>query len=190
MSWRIYQDYYVYTYLNEDSIPYYVGMGKNGRMIQKHLYVNVPKFDRIIVVDRLTQQEAWDKEIELIAYYGREDLGKGPLKNLTNGGPSQKSGWKQSKEAKDKISKSNTGKFRTEAQKINYRKPKSVEHAEKIRLANLGRKPDGRNEKIGKTMSLKRWYSNGYETKMFVPGQELLGFTPGRKLKDTENVVA
>lgn len=39
-------------------------------------------------------------------------------------------------------------------------------------------------------MSLKRWYSNGLETRMFVPGKELPGFRPGRKLKDTENVVA
>jgi hypothetical protein len=35
-------------------------------------------------------------------------------------------------------------------------------------------------KKIGTTMSLKRWYNNGEISKMFVPGQELVGFYPGR----------
>ena len=135
MSWKQYQGFYVYTYLDGNNIPYYVGMGQRKRMIEKHLYVDVPVFENIKVIDKLTQQDAWDKEIELIAQYGREHLGTGPLKNLTPGGPTQKSGWAQSKEAKLKISSGNTGKKRTADHKANYRKPKTAEHAENVRQA-------------------------------------------------------
>lgn len=190
MSWKNFKNYYVYTYFDENDIPYYVGMGCGKRVVQKHIYVQVPVFELIKVIDNLTQQEAWDKEIELIGYYGREDLGKGTLKNLTNGGPTQKSGWKQSQIAKEKISIGNKGKIRTEEQRNNYKKPKTKAHAEKIRQANLGRLNDGRYEKIRKTMKLKKWYTDGNVTKMFIPGTEKIGFVPGRKIKDKNNVVA
>ena len=72
MSWKNFKGYYVYTYLDENSTPYYVGMGCKNRVIAKHLYVIVPSFEKIIVEDSLTQQQAWDREIELIALYGRE----------------------------------------------------------------------------------------------------------------------
>lgn len=38
------------------------------------------------VLENVTEEQAIDKEIEQIAYYGRRDLGKGPLCNLTDGG--------------------------------------------------------------------------------------------------------
>ena len=155
MAWKQYQGFYVYTYFDGNNTPYYVGMGQKKRMIQKHLYVAVPVLENIKVIDKLTQQEAWDKEIELIAQYGREHLGTGPLKNLTPGGPTQKSGWAQSKEARLKISLGNSGKIRTEIHKQNYRKPKTAEHANKIRLANLGRKDDGRSKKGAATVDYK-----------------------------------
>jgi hypothetical protein len=157
MSWKKFKGYYVYTYLDENFKPYYVGMGCKNRVIAKHLYVKVPSFDKIIVEDNLTQQQAWDKEIELIALYGREHLGTGPLKNLAEGGPTQKSGWAHSPETKKQISIKNTGKIRTLEHKENYRKPKTIEHAEKIKQANLGRKDDGRYIKISKTMKGRPW---------------------------------
>jgi hypothetical protein len=190
MSWHTLTDYYVYTYFDSNQNPYYVGMGKGNRVVQKHLYVSVPLFENIHITDKLTQQEAWNKEIELIALYGREDLGTGPLKNLTKGGPTQKSGWNQSPVAKEKISAGNKGKVRTSDQRQRYKKPKSKEHSEKIRQANIGRKDDGRYEKIKETMKLKRWYNNGVITKMFVPGTEEIGFLPGRAIKETRNVMA
>lgn len=152
MSWKKLKDYYVYTYINENQIPYYVGMGKNNRVVQKHRYVTVPPFEQIIVNDGLTQQEAWDKEVELIALYGREDLGLGSLKNLTNGGPTQKSGWKQSSIAKHKISAANTGKVRTDEHRQKYKKSKSQEHIKNIRTAvsNLWADPLYKAERIEK----------------------------------------
>ena len=157
MSWKNFTGYYVYTYLDENLTPYYVGLGCKNRVIAKHLYVTVPSFDKIIVEDNLTQQQAWDREIELIAQYGREHLGTGPLKNLTEGGPTQKSGWAHSTQTKEQISIKNTGKIRTLEHRKNYCKPKTVEHSEKIRQANLGRKDDGRYLKISQTMKGRPW---------------------------------
>ena len=133
MSWKNLKRYYVYTYLNESNIPYYVGMGHGNRVISKNHRVPVPEFHRIPIIDDLTQSEAWNLEIELIRKYGREDKGLGTLKNLTDGGPTQKSGWNHSNETKKKISDGNLGKQRSEKQKLNYRKPKSKQHAENIR---------------------------------------------------------
>lgn len=135
MSWTKFTGYYVYTYLDNNLNPYYVGMGCKNRVIAKHLYVDVPTFDRIIVEDNLTQQQAWDREIELVSQYDREHLGTGPLKNLTEGGPTQKSGWAHSLQAKKQISVKNTGKIRTLEHKKNYSKPKTAEHANKVKNA-------------------------------------------------------
>lgn len=182
MSWKNLKRFYVYTYINEDHVPYYVGMGNGNRVISKNHRVPVPKFELIDIIDDLTQKEAWDLEIELIKKYGREDKGLGTLKNLTNGGPTQKSGWNHSVASKEKISNGNLGKKRTEIQKKNYRKPKSSAHAENIRKANLGRPWDNRYLKVSLTKSKQKWYNNGNITRMFEPGKELDGFVPGRKL--------
>jgi hypothetical protein len=60
------------------------------------------------------------------------------------------------------------------------RKPKTAQHIEAIRNANIGRPRDGRYEKIGKTKSQQRWYTDGKITKMCVPGDEPSGFVLGR----------
>jgi hypothetical protein len=86
-------------------------------------------------------------------------------------------------ESKKKISQKNKGKVRSEQAKQNYRKPKTSEHAEKIRQANLGRPRDSRYEKISLAKQKQKWYNNGIETRMFEPGKELNGFVLGRKLK-------
>jgi hypothetical protein len=52
-------------------------------------------------------------------------------------------------------------------------------------IKHYGRKIDGRHAKIGKVMSLKRWYNNSQVSRMFVPGYELEGFYPGRKRRNT-----
>lgn len=41
-----------------------------------------PQYGRL-----LTEEQAYEQEIELISYFGRRDLGTGPLCNLTGGGP-------------------------------------------------------------------------------------------------------
>jgi hypothetical protein len=77
---------YVYAYLREDLTPYYIGKGVGKRYKDTHT-VAVPPLDRIEFIQKqLTDAEAIALEIELIAKYGRKDLGTGILRNLTDGG--------------------------------------------------------------------------------------------------------
>lgn len=77
---------YVYAYLREDRTPYYIGKGVGNRYKDPH-GVAIPPDDRIqFIKTNLTDQEAIQLEIELIAKYGRKDLGTGILRNLTDGG--------------------------------------------------------------------------------------------------------
>lgn len=97
--------YYVYEYLREDMTPYYVGKGSNNRWAEKH-NVPVPPVERVqFVATSLTEQDAFNLEIELIAKYGRKDLGTGILRNQTNGGDGA-SGNIHSAETKAKMSNS------------------------------------------------------------------------------------
>lgn len=81
-------NYYVYEYLREDGTPYYIGKGCKDRAFKKQGHtVPLPTKDRIrFIAEHLTDQQAKDLEIELIAKYGRKDLGTGILRNLTDGG--------------------------------------------------------------------------------------------------------
>lgn len=79
--------YYVYSYLREDLTPYYIGKGIGNRAFIKHHRAKPPSNDRIkIIKTNLTEAEAHHLEKELIAHYGRKDLGNGILINLTDGG--------------------------------------------------------------------------------------------------------
>ena len=92
---------YVYTYtrLDKDEI-FYVGIGSDfnyKRAKNKSLrtdyfkkIINKSKCRLDIVFDDLTWEEACLKEIELIALYGRRDLGIGTLINFTDGGEGRK----------------------------------------------------------------------------------------------------
>jgi len=156
MAWKKYKRYYVYTYLNENE-PFYIGMGKEDRIQAKHIYVTFPGYENVQVVDDLTEQQAWDLETALIEQHGMKCNGTGILENLRAGGKTSNTGWYHSEQAKEKISAGNTGKVRTAEHKKNYSKPKTAEHAEKIRQANIGRPDDGRYKKAGDTLRGKPW---------------------------------
>ena len=178
MNWRRLEGYYVYIYLDSENNPYYVGMGKNKRLTEKHLYVDVPVLSQIIVEENMTIEQAWEREITLISQYGMKCENKGPLLNLASGGKTSNSGWHHSPEIKQQISKSLTGVKKKTT--VNYRKPKSKEHCEAIRQANLGRPDDGRYEKIGLTKSKHKWYYKDEKTIMCEPGNQPEGYVPGR----------
>jgi hypothetical protein len=96
--------YYVYMYSDpsRQNEPFYIGEGKN-RRDKSHLKnpdtrKNLPFYNRLAKMKRmniaptivrtaenLTQDEAFDLEIELIAQYKRKQDG-GPLLNITRGG--------------------------------------------------------------------------------------------------------
>lgn len=174
--------FYVYKYVTEDGIPYYIGKGKGDRIRAKHKNVIVPeeKYRQYIQTD-LSESEACDLENNLIREYGRKIDG-GLLENIKTNRWACTSGWTHSADAKQKISNRNAGKIRTEEAKIKYKKPKSIEHRENIRKANLNRPRDDRYIKIGLSKSKQKWYNNGIITRMFEPGTELPGFIKGRKI--------
>lgn len=182
MSWNI---FYVYQYETYGRIPYYIGKGSKNRINESHSpWVELPPLHlRKIIKNNLTEKEAFDLELELIKKYKRKKDG-GILDNIKISRWVSQAGWKHSDEAKSKISKKNKGKLRSEDQKINYKKPKSKEHAEKIKVANLGRPTDiKRNQKIKETMKKKKWFTNGLTSVFCEFNQKPFGFEPGRIIK-------
>jgi hypothetical protein len=149
-------EFYVYQYIDESGQPYYIGKGSGKRIHRHHTRTVVPPVERrIIIKDGLTNEEAKQLEGNLISKYGRKIDG-GILDNIKINQWACAVGWKHSEEAKFKISKGNKGKIRTEQQKANYRKPKTAEHAENIRKANLGRPYDAaRAAKISATLKAR-----------------------------------
>lgn len=108
------KNYYTYAYLREDGTPYYVGKGKGNRSHRKYHTVAVPPFDRILILKKdLSEDEAIQHEIYMIAVLGRKDSGTGILRNLTNGGEGT-SGYSHREETKRNIGNSNRGRERPE----------------------------------------------------------------------------
>lgn len=81
-------EFYVYSYLREDGTPYYIGKGKNRRAWSKDHEVNLPADQNNIVIikEHMTATDSLCLEKELIALYGRKDLGTGILRNKSDGG--------------------------------------------------------------------------------------------------------
>ena len=134
-------EFYVYMYLREDGTPYYVGKGKDKRAFSGSRNLNKPSEDRIVFpYTNLTEEESFQKEIELIAKYGRKDIGTGILRNLTDGGEGA-SGAKRTPEQVERLRLSLMGKKRTAEQKLRMkqacqmtpeRRQKLIEAAKKM----------------------------------------------------------
>ena len=111
---------YLYRHIRLDkNEPFYIGIGsdenynraKTNTRRNKHWF-NISKFgfEVDILFDNLTWDEACEKEKEFIALYGRSDLGKGVLCNLTNGGDGVLGRiFKHSEDSKLKMSKTRKG---------------------------------------------------------------------------------
>ena len=152
MSQIIYKDpnrFYVYAFMREDGTPYYIGKGAAERAWSRNRTILPPKEkERIVLLkENLSEQEAFDHEIELIALHGRKDNGTGILHNRTDGGDGV-SGWQPSEETKRKQSEANSG-----VNHPNYGKKASEETKEKQSKAHLGKK---HTEEHRKNSSLAR----------------------------------
>ena len=115
--------YYVYIYLDSDNIPFYVGKGNGKRYyVSGHLHKNhsndflknkirkvgVANIKIYFLHKNLAETRAFQQERYWIKYYGRRDLGLGPLCNLTDGGDGP-SGIIFSEEHKQRISEARKG---------------------------------------------------------------------------------
>lgn len=146
--------FYVYIYRDPTSgQPFYVGKGKGPRYSRhlkrqdKHpLTQKIQKLSalneepRIDVIEMPSEGFALRAEEFLIAYFGRKDLGLGPLLNLTDGGEGS-SGIKMSQATKDKLSLAFRGKRQTPetiAKRMAGRKPLSEEARERISKSKRG----------------------------------------------------
>ena len=161
--------FYTYCYINPvTDKPFYVGKGCGNRMYShlaeakstsmcNHKLNTIRKilddgYEPVIkvVLDNLTEEDAFELEEFLISEIGRRDLGDGPLVNLTDGGEGfsgfvrdisgennpnygntgEKSalwGRTHSEESKRKMSDAQKGRVFTEEHKQAMRKPKSEE---------------------------------------------------------------
>jgi len=149
-------NYYVYMYLREDGTPYYVGKGKANRAYRKGDREILPPNDRNkikIVLQNLTEEQAFSNEIDFIAWYGRKDNNTGILRNLTDGGEGA-SGYKHSPEALKKISESIKKVYRGGASRGGWTSPGSFK---------LGHKPS--EESIKKSAESRVGLKRSEETK-------------------------
>ena len=122
--------------------PAHIGKGSGKRIDRPHTSTLLPpKERRVIIKDGLSNEEAKRLEGNLITKYKRK-LDGGILDNIKINQWACAVGWKHSEETKRKISKGNRGKKRTPEQLKNYKGTVTVEHREKIRQANLGRRDD------------------------------------------------
>ena len=97
--------FYTYAYLREDRTPYYIGKGKGRRLYKKgkgEVGKPTDKSRIIFLKQNLTEEEALNHEIYMIAVLGRIDLGTGILRNKTDGGDGI-SGYKFSQEHISKL---------------------------------------------------------------------------------------
>jgi len=89
--------FYVYVLFRPDGRPCYIGKGKGNRWLcheryetsnlhLKRIIKNAGgELPKVKLYERLTEQRAFELEVELIKYIGREK-DNGPLVNLTDGG--------------------------------------------------------------------------------------------------------
>lgn len=81
-------DFYTYLWLRESGTPYYAGKGTGRRAFSSSAHGVHRPVDRvrILIQEFPSEEDAFEAEKFLIAYYGRKDLGTGCLRNLTDGG--------------------------------------------------------------------------------------------------------
>lgn len=169
---------YLYEHKRLDSGEiFYVGVGltddpkykraytSNGRNNAWRNIINKVDYEVNIIIEGLTIEDAFKKEVELIASYGRKDIGHGTLVNFTNGGDGVL-GLVHSMESRKKMSEAHTGKKLSDETKEKIRKAftgkkHSPESIARMCIAQKGLKDSP--EVIAKRVAvMKEKYLNGF----------------------------
>lgn len=171
---------YVYRHIRLDkNEPFYIGIGTHrnrsnshnsiyersialdGRNVIWKKITNKTKWKSQIFLDNLTREEACEKEIELIALYGRIING-GILANISIGGDLSALGTVHTQEYRDNASKRLKGIKRhpSVGKKVSETKLKSnYKHSEETKLkiseSKLGKQVGGKNPSAKKVINVK-----------------------------------
>ena len=148
---------YIYRHIRKDTQEvFYIGIGSDknyGRSKNKikrnshwKSIVKITDYEVEIIMDEITWDEACRKEKEFIALYGRRDLNKGTLTNMTDGGDGRYKS-NHSEETKRKLSLLNKGKKLSQQTKI------------KIGLASKGKVYSNEMRTKMREGKLKTWNS-------------------------------
>jgi hypothetical protein len=160
-------DYLNYFYLrSKDSAigkagtPYYVGKGKGRRAYEKSHSVPVPKDKNniVIVLENLTEEQAFQNEMDFISWYGRVDSGTGILRNLTDGGEGV-SGLIHSEETRRKIGEAQKGNTHSLGKTTSEETKRKIGEAQKGKILSeehkrkISEAQKGNTNNLGKTTS-------------------------------------
>jgi len=183
------EEYYVYAYLRDDGTPYYTGKGKGDRAYKNNGRVfEPPSNNRILMVlQNLTEEQAFSNEKDYIAWYGRKDNNTGILRNLTDGGEGM-SGHIPSEKTKNLKRILSTGKKHTEktkkilseyasSRKGNknsfYGKKHSEAWIKNFSINNPAKRPEIQ-KKMSEAQKGNRYITNGKENKVIRVNEELI----------------
>jgi hypothetical protein len=131
-------DYFCYIIHDNTGVPVYVGKGhgRRSRRVNGQRNANIDALisfggtlSPVKVREGLTESEAYEFEKALIAFHGRDDLGLGPLLNLSDGGAGT-----PNPSAAHRTALADSARARMSGKK------RTPEEIEKLRLFNTGRK--------------------------------------------------
>jgi len=153
--------FYVYVIFRPNGLPCYVGKGRGKRFMQhfrpgplslhhnRHLAAIIRaaggRLPVSIIREALTNDQAIETEMALIAAIGRRCTGTGPLVNLTDGGEGN-AGWHPAQSVRDKISAAAKRRFsdpaaRAHLSAVNVGKGHTAETKAKMRASHAGKPP-------------------------------------------------
>lgn len=179
--------FYVYGhYIPNSDIPFYIGKGTGRRYKKtdnrnkwwKHI-VDKYGYESKIIKDGLAEHAACELEKQLIAEYGRRDLGTGVLVNLTDGGESSKGAilTEEQRQSRGENSKKMWASFSAEKKQQIRLKQKAWRDSlseeerkklsEKIGEASKGRVHSEESRKRNGVKQKQRWETATEEVKQF-----------------------
>lgn len=142
--------YCVYKHIRLDTNEvFYIGIGvkrrpytKSGRSAFWKKVVTKTDYQVEVIIENISWEDACNLEKSLISSYGRKNLNKGTLVNLTDGGEGSV-GYIMSEENKLKVGLFHKDRKRTEETRAKMRQPRTKEHISNLAQAKTGKKKKG-----------------------------------------------